>query len=93
MIYFVVRISFLCLNRLYAFTNIFARIFVMFCRVSTTFRPIITCALLEEISSQYLHEISSLTKSHEIPNELILNLDQTSSKFVLASNVTMTEKE
>ena len=76
MIYFVVRICFLCLNRLYAFANIFARIFVMFCRVSTTFRPDITRAL-EEISSQYLHEISSLTKSHEIPNELILNLDQT----------------
>ena len=61
-------------------------------RISTTSRPIITRALWEEISTQYLHEISSLTKSHKIPDELILNLDQTSSKFVAASNVTMAEK-
>ena len=61
-------------------------------RVSTTSRPIITCALWEEISIQYLHEVSSLAKSHEIPDELILNLNQTSSKFVAASKVTMAEK-
>ena len=60
--------------------------------MSTTARPMITCVLLEEISTQYLHEISSLTKSHEIPDELISNLDQTSSKFVAASKVTMVEK-
>ena len=33
-----------------------------------------------------------MTKSHEIPDELILNLDQTSSNFVAASKVTMAEK-
>ena len=44
-------------------------------RVSTTSRPIITLALLEEVSTQHLHQISSLTKSHEIPDELILNLN------------------
>ena len=33
-----------------------------------------------------------MKKSHKIPDELILNLDQTSSKFVAASNVTMAEK-
>ena len=60
--------------------------------MSTTTRPMITCVLWEEISTQYLHEISSLTKSHEIPDELISNLDQTSSKFVAASKVTMVEK-
>ena len=31
-------------------------------------------------------------KSHEIPDELILSLDQTSSKFVAASKVTIVEK-
>ena len=61
-------------------------------RVSTTSRPIITRALWEGINTQYLHEISSLTKSHEIPDELILNLDQTSPKFVAANMVTMAEK-
>ena len=61
-------------------------------RVSTTSRPTITRALWEEISTQYLHEISSLTKTNEIPDELILNLDQTSSKFLAASKVTMAEK-
>ena len=43
-------------------------------RVSTTSRPIITCALWKEICAQYLQEISSLTKSAKIPDELILNL-------------------
>ena len=60
--------------------------------VSTTSRRIILRALWEEISIQYLHEISSLKKSHEIPDELILNLDQTSSRFVAASKVTMAGK-
>ena len=60
--------------------------------VSISSRPIITRALWEEISTQNLHDISSLTKSHEIPDELILNLGQSSSKFVAASKVTMAEK-
>ena len=60
--------------------------------VSTISRPIITRVLWEEISTQYLHEISSPTKSHQIPDELILNLDQIPSKFVAASKVTMAEK-
>ena len=64
----------------------------MSCRVSTTSRPFITRTLLGEISTQYLHEISSLKKSHEIPDVLILNFDQTSSKFLAASKGTMTEK-
>ena len=61
-------------------------------RVSTTSRPIITCALWKEICAQYLQEISSLTKSAKIPDELILNLYQTSSEFVAASTVAMAEK-
>ena len=61
-------------------------------RVSTTSRPIITRALWEEISTQYLHDIAFLTVSHKIPDELILNLDQTPSKFVAASKVTMAEQ-
>ena len=61
-------------------------------RVSTTSRPIITCALWKEICAQYLQEISSLTKSHKILDELILNLHQTSSEFVAASKVAMAEK-
>ena len=51
--------------------------------------PTTSSALWEEISTQYVHEISS----HEIPDELILNLDKTSSKFVAASKVTMAEKD
>ena len=61
-------------------------------RVSTTSRPIITHELWEEISTQYLHDIAFLTVSHKIPDELILNLDQTPSKFVAASKVTMAEQ-
>ena len=64
----------------------------MSCHTSTTCRPIITHALWEEINTQYLHDISFLVQAHEILDELILNLDETPSKFVAASKVTMAEK-
>ena len=51
----------------------------------------ITHALQEEISTQYLHEISSLTKSHETPDELKI-LTKMSSKFVAPSKVAIVEK-
>ena len=60
-------------------------------RVATTSRPIITRAIWEEISTQYLYDISLLTKTHEIPDVLILNVDQT-PKFVTARKVTMAKQ-
>jgi len=40
----------------------------------------------------FLHDIVSTIVVDEIPDELILNVDQTPSKFALTDNVTMAEK-
>ena len=58
-------------------------------RTTTTSRPVATRALWQEIRTQYLHDIASIVQADNIPDELILNLDQTPSKFVSASKVTM----
>lgn len=58
-------------------------------RTATTSRPVVTRALWQELRTQYLHDIASIVQDHSIPDELILNLDQTPSKFVSASKVTM----
>ena len=39
-----------------------------------------------------MHNICTLVQIYNIPDELILNIDQTPSKYVPISNVTMTEK-
>ena len=60
-------------------------------RASTTSRPTITRSVWEEAKEQYLHNIASKISDHNIPNELILNADQTPSKYVSTSKVTMAE--
>ena len=60
-------------------------------RVSTTSRPIITRSIWEESKERYLSEIASKVSDHNIPDELIFNADQTPSKYVAASKVTMAE--
>ena len=60
-------------------------------RTTTTSRPIITRSLWEEINTQYLHDIVSAVPTYNIPDELILN-DQTPSKCVPTTNVTMVEQ-
>ena len=60
-------------------------------RASTTSRPAITRSVWEEAKEQYLHNIASKVSEHNIPNELILNADQTQSKYVSTSKVTMAE--
>jgi len=62
------------------------------CRAVTTSRPIITRSLWNEVRSRYLFEIIDLTLKHNIPDELIINADQTPSKFVATDNVTMATK-
>ena len=39
-----------------------------------------------------MHNICTLVQIYNIPDELIINIDQTPSKYVPISNVTMTEK-
>ena len=57
-----------------------------------TSRPAITKATWLEVKATFLHDIVSAIVEDEIPDELILNVDQTPSKFVPTDNVTMAEK-
>ena len=61
-------------------------------RMVTTSRPTVTRSIWLETRTQYLHGIVHAVVSHSIPDELIINADQTPSKYVPTANVTMTEK-
>ena len=61
-------------------------------RAATKSRPIITRSLWEEINTQYLHDIASAVRTYNIPDELMLNADQTPSKYVPTTNVTMAKQ-
>ena len=58
----------------------------------TTSRPTATRSIWLETRMQYLHDIVQVVVSHSIPDELIINADQTPSKYVPKANVTMAEK-
>ena len=58
-------------------------------RTSTTSRPAIPRAAWEEIRFQFLHKIAALVKEHNVPDVLILNADQTPSKYAPTRNITM----
>ena len=60
-------------------------------RMVTTSRPIVTSSLWEEVRTQFHNDIASAVLKYNIPDELILNIDQTPSKFVPTENVTMAE--
>ena len=59
---------------------------------ATTSRSVITRSLRNKIKSQFLLEISQKVLLHNILNELIINADQTPSKFVATDNITMAVK-
>ena len=61
-------------------------------RVATTSRPIITLALWDELRIHFLHSIAVIVATYKIPDALIFNIDQTPSKFIATSKVTMAEK-
>ena len=58
----------------------------------TTSRPVITRLLWVEVRSQFLYEITVKVRKCNIPDELIINVDQTPSKFAATDNVTMAAK-
>ena len=58
----------------------------------TTSRTIVTRTILLEVRTQYLHDIVDSVVTYNIPNEIIINVDQTLSKYVPPENVTMAEK-
>jgi len=55
----------------------------------TTSRPKITRSILEETCFILLREIAHAVNWHDIPDELIINVDKSPSKFVPTDNVTM----
>ena len=59
---------------------------------ATTLRPVITRPLWAEVRSQFLHEITDKFLQHNIPDEIIINVDQTASKFVTTNNFTTAAK-
>ena len=61
-------------------------------RMVTTSRPTITHSIWVEACFIYLNEIAQAVSEHEIPDELVINVDQTPSKFVPTDNITMAEK-
>ena len=61
-------------------------------RAVTTSRPVITRSLWAEGRSQFLYEITDKVLQHNIPDELVINVDQTASKFVATNNITMAAK-
>ena len=61
-------------------------------RAVTTSRPVVTKSLWIEVRSQFLHDISQEVLEYGIPDELIININQTPSKFVPTENITMNSK-
>ena len=60
-------------------------------RMVTTSRPIVTSSLWEEVRTQFHNDIASGVLKYSIPDELILNIDQSPSKYVPTENVKMAE--
>ena len=53
----------------------------------TTSRPAITKVAWLEVKSKFVHDIVSSIVENEIPDKLMINVDQTPSKFVPTDNV------
>ena len=58
-------------------------------RAKTTSKVQIPKAVQNEAELIFQHEIAKIVEAHQIPNCMILNLDQTPSKFIPSSNTTL----
>ena len=56
-----------------------------------TSRPIVTTSLWEEVRTPFHNDIALAVLKYNIPDELILKIDQTTPQFVSTENVTMAE--
>ena len=61
-------------------------------RAVTTSRTVITRSLWTEVRSQFLYKVTDKVLLHNIPYELVINVDQTALKFVATDNITMAAK-
>ena len=62
-------------------------------RTATKSRPTVTQSIWEETRTQFLHEIGSHVMVYNIQDELMFNADQTPSKYVSTTKVTMPSKD
>ena len=74
-----------CLNCLY-------KIMYFVWKAVTTSRAVVTEALWTEIRTLFLHDICTFVQTYNITDELIINGNQTTSKHMPTSGVTMAEK-
>ena len=58
-------------------------------RKATTKKPKFTVSNFEELKSQYLMDIKAIVTMEEIPDDLVVNWDQTAIKYIPLSNWTM----
>ena len=56
---------------------------------ATTKKPKVTVSNFEELRSQYLMDIKAIITMEEIPDDMVLNWDQTAIKYIPLSNWTM----
>ena len=61
-------------------------------RTATTGKLAIPEGARKEAELIYLHEFVSVVEKHSIPSSLVINLDQTPSKYVQISHHTMARK-
>ena len=61
-------------------------------RLGTTGKFLIRDSLKKELGKSYLHGIVKKIKDNGIPPSLVLNLDQTPSKYIPVLNKTMVPK-
>ena len=61
------------------------------CKPKTT-KPIIALGLISEIGHTFYRSCNEIFKAHEIPPEMVINIDQTSLPFILISKYTLEKK-
>ena len=68
--------------------SIIKRIGFVTCK-GTTAKPIIAPGLISEIEHVFYYSINEIVKAHEIPPEMVINMDQTFLPFILISKYTL----
>ena len=58
-------------------------------RKATSKKPIMTVANFDELKDNFLMDIKAIATIEEVPDDMILNWDQTTIKCILVSNWTM----
>ena len=61
-------------------------------RKATAAKPIIAPGLISEAGHTLYHSVNGIVKVHELPPEVVINIDQTYLPFILTSKYTLEEK-